>query len=150
MTTPFQNPIFATRHDQVFPRLDQRQLADLVPFGERRRYPAGEMLFTEGDRHVGMFVLLSGRLDVVRRTIDSEELLVTYEPGPFTGEVELLSGRGAVASGQAREECEVLVIDEASLHRLMVTHAELSEIMMRAFILRRVALLEDATAPTRR
>jgi thioredoxin reductase (NADPH) len=138
MTMPPHASIRDTRREQVFPRLDQRQLDDLLPFGVRRRYPAGATLFAEGERHLGMFVVLEGTIDIVRRTNAGAELLATYEAGGFTGEVALLSGR-------ARDDCETLLIDEAALHRLMVTHAELSEIIMRAFILRRVAMLEDAT-----
>jgi thioredoxin reductase (NADPH) len=149
MTTPSQPsiPIFETRRAQVMPRLDERQLADLMRYGERRRYAAGEILFSQGERHVGMFVVLAGRIDIVRDTIDGEELLVTYEAGAFSGEVGLLAGRASIARGRAREDCEVLVVDEASLHRVVVAHAELSELIMRAFILRRVAMLEAATAP---
>jgi thioredoxin reductase (NADPH) len=140
-------PIFETRRAQVLPRLDQRQLADLTQFGERRRYTAGEILFSQGERHVGMFVVLSGRIDIVRNTIAGEELLVSYEAGGFSGEVGLLAGRAAIASGRAGEDSEVLAVDEAGLHRVVVAHAELSELIMRAFILRRVAMLEAATAP---
>jgi thioredoxin reductase (NADPH) len=140
-------PIFETRREQVLPRLDERQIANLMQFGERRHYRAGEILFSQGDRHVGMFVVLSGRIDIVRDTIAGEELLVTYETGGFSGEIGLLSGRGSIASCRAREDCEVLVIDEASLRRIVVTHAELSELIMRAYILRRVAMLEASTAP---
>ncbi len=149
MTTPSQLsiPIFETRREQVLPHLDERQLADLMRFGERRRYAAGEILFSQGERHVGMFVVLTGRIDIVRNTIGGEELLVTYDAGAFSGEVGLLAGRASIASGRAREDCEVLVVDEASLHRVVVAHAELSELIMRAFILRRVAMLEAATAP---
>jgi thioredoxin reductase (NADPH) len=91
--------------------------------------------------------VVSGRVDIVRNTIDGEELLLTYDAGAFSGEVGLLAGRASIASGRAREDCEVLVVDEASLHRVIVAHAELSELIMRAYILRRVAMLEAATAP---
>ena len=148
MTTPSQPsiPIFEKRREQALPRLDERQLADLMGFGQRRRYAAGATLFSQGERHVGMFVVLSGSIEIVRQTTDGEERLVTYEAGGFSGEVGLLAGRAALVSCRAREDCEVLAVDEAGLHRLIVTHAELSELIMRAFILRRVAMLEATTA----
>jgi thioredoxin reductase (NADPH) len=147
-TAPSPLSIRVSRREQVFPILTEHQIAALLPLGERRRYPAGAALFSEGDRHVGMFVLLSGSLDVSRRRSGSSELVITYVAGMFTGDVNLLSGRGAVASGTVREDSELLLIDEATVHHLMVTNAELSEIMMRAFILRRVALLEDEEGGT--
>src|SRR5262245_22388709 len=148
MTTPSRPSIRETRREQVFPRLTAPQLAALMPLGQRRTYPAGATLFNEGERHLGMFVVLTGIVDIVRRTVAGEEIVVTYDAGMFTGDVTLLTGRAAVASGRVREEAEVLFIDEAAVHHLMVTHAELSELVMRALILRRVALLEDETGNT--
>jgi len=145
-TAPSPLSIRVSRREQVFPILTEHQIAALLPLGERRRYPAGATLFSEGDRHIGMFVLLSGSLDVSRRRSGSQELVITYVAGMFTGDVNLLSGRGAVASGQVREDSELLLIDEATVHHLMVTNAELSEIMMRAFILRRVGLIDEGRA----
>src|SRR5579862_9328405 len=143
MTMPTHPSIRETRREQLFPRLAPHQLATVMPLGERRTYPAGAMLFREGERHLGMFVVLAGIVEIVRRTVVGEESIAMYGPGMFTGDVSLLTGRAAVASGRVRDDAEVLVIDEAAVHRLMVTDAELSELMMRAFILRRVALLED-------
>ncbi|HSP97565.1 MAG TPA: FAD-dependent oxidoreductase, partial [Candidatus Dormibacteraeota bacterium] len=138
-----RNSTVATRGEQMFPHLNDRLLADLLPFGEHRTYAAGEVLFAEGDRHVPMVVVLSGAVDIVRHTRDGEVLVTTHTPGSFSGEVGVLAGRGAIASARAREHSRVLVISEAELHRLVVNHAELSELIMRAFILRRVALLEE-------
>ena len=132
-----------SRRDQIFPVLNEHQLAVLAGYGERRRCPAGTVLFEEGQRHIPMFVLISGSIEIVRRTSAGEELLVTDMPGMFTGEVGQLSGRAAIASGRAREDCEVVVVDEAALRRIVVAEADLSELIMRAFILRRVALIED-------
>ncbi|MGH7789002.1 MAG: FAD-dependent oxidoreductase [Candidatus Binatia bacterium] len=132
-----------TRGEQIFPHLNPHQLGLLEGYGERRRYPAGAVLFAEGSRHVDMFVVLSGLLDIVRQTKDGEELIVTHDPGSFTGEVGQLGGRAAIGTARVRADCEVLVIPEAGMRRLVVADAELSELIMRAFILRRVALIED-------
>jgi thioredoxin reductase (NADPH) len=137
-----------TRREQIFPRLSEHQLALVEAYGHRRRYPAGAILYQEGQRHVPMFVVLSGVVDIVRRTPTGEETIVTDGPGTFTGEVGQLAGRGVIATGRVREDTEVLVIEEADLRRLVVADADLSELIMRAFILRRVALIEDAAART--
>src|SRR5262249_33992164 len=76
------------------------------------------------------------------------ENVATYTAGMFTGDVSLLTGRAVVASGRVREDAEILVIGEAAVHRVMVSQAELSELMMRALILRRVALLEGGIGNT--
>jgi thioredoxin reductase (NADPH) len=143
MSTRPSSSIFETRKAQLFPILDAHQIEELVPFGTRRHYATGDVLFAEGERHVGSFVILAGSVDIFRHVDGQEELIVTHSVGGFSGEVGLFSGRGAIVTGRAHEETDVLVVREADLRRLIVTHPELGEILMRAFILRRVAMLED-------
>jgi thioredoxin reductase (NADPH) len=133
----------ANRWHQIFPVLNEAQLALLSEYGKRRSYKAGDILYREGERHVPMVVILSGYVAIERNTIDGTHLLATIGPGMFTGEVGTLAGRARMATGRAVEDCEVIVIDEESLRTLVVAEADLSETIMRAFILRRVALLED-------
>ncbi|MFM0223606.1 FAD-dependent oxidoreductase [Paraburkholderia dipogonis] len=132
-----------SRHHQIFPRLDERQFAVLERYGERRRLKAGDILFTEGDRHIPMFTIVSGTIEASRGAGDKHHVLGTHGPGSFTGEVGTLAGRGAVATARATSDCEVIVIDEESLRALVVAEAELSETIMRAYILRRVAFIQD-------
>ena len=132
MTPPTELPlhpssIVDSRREQIFPRLNQRQLAVLAAYGEHRRYPAGATLYEEGRRHVAMYVVLSGSVDVTRRTAAGDELLATHGPRVFTGEVGQLAGHAAIATCRARDDCEVLVITEHALHRLVVAEAELSD-----------------------
>jgi thioredoxin reductase (NADPH) len=132
-----------SRHHQIFPRLNESQLAVLTRYGERRQLKAGDILFSEGDRHVPMFAIVAGTIEAWRGTGDSRHLLGEHGPGAFTGEVGTLAGRGAVATLRATSDCEVILIDEESLRALVVAEAELSETIMRAFILRRVAFIQD-------
>ncbi|MFB9122881.1 cyclic nucleotide-binding domain-containing protein [Paraburkholderia dipogonis] len=132
-----------SRHHQIFPRLNEKQFAVLERYGERRRLKAGDVLFTEGDRHIPMFTIVSGTIEASRGAGDKHHVLGTHGPGSFTGEVGTLAGRGAVASARATSDCEVIVIDEESLRALVVAEAELSETIMRAYILRRVAFIQD-------
>ena len=146
MTTPeapHPSTTIDSRRAQVYPQLNQHQLEILAAYGERRRYAAGALLYEEGQRHIAMYVVLAGTIDVTRRTTTGVELLGTHGRGVFTGEVSQLAGRAAVATVRARDDCEVLVIEESALRRLVVADAEISELIMRAFILRRVALTED-------
>jgi thioredoxin reductase (NADPH) len=133
----------ANRWHQVFPVLNEAQVAVLGEYGHRRGYKAGDFLYREGDRHVPMVVVLSGHIDIERNTVDGPQVLATVGPGMFTGEIGTLARSARLVSAHAVEDCEVIVIDEESLRTLVVTEAELSETIMRAFILRRVALLED-------
>jgi thioredoxin reductase (NADPH) len=133
----------ANRWHQIFPILNEAQLASLGEYGRRHSYKAGDILYREGERHVPMYVILSGHVAIERITVDGPQLLATVVPGMFTGEIGTLAGRARMATGRAVDDCEVIVIDEQALRTLVVTEADLSETIMRAFILRRVAMLED-------
>jgi thioredoxin reductase (NADPH) len=132
-----------SRHHQIFPTLDEKQFATLERYGERRKLKSGDVLFTEGDRHIPMFAIVAGTIEATRGTGSGLHVLGVHGPGSFTGEVGTLAGRAAVASAHATSDCEVIVIDEESLRALVIAEAELSETIMRAFILRRVAFIQD-------
>ena len=95
----------------------------------------------QGDRAVPFLVVISGELEAVRPTSATETLISIFSAGQFTGEINTLSGRRAMARIRARQDGEVIHLDRESLLALVQTDAELSEILMRAFILRRVELL---------
>ncbi len=88
-------------------------------------------------------MILRGRIEVLRDSVHASVIIGEHGPGKFTGEVGTLAGRGAVASVRTLEDCEMLVIGEEELRTLVIVEADLSEMMMRAYILRRVAFIED-------
>ena len=135
-----------SRHHQVYPKLDERQLAILERYGERRKLKADDILYCEGDRHIAMFAILSGAIEATRASVQGLQSLGTHGPGSFTGEVGTLAGRAASATTRAVSDCEVIVIDEESLRALVIAEAELSETIMRAYILRRVAFIQGQHA----
>jgi len=135
-----------SRYHQVYPTLDERQLIILERYGERRKLKADDILYSEGDRHIAMFAILSGTIEATRASVQGPQLLGTHGPGSFTGEVGTLAGRAAAATTRAVSDCEVIVIDEESLRALVIAEAELSETIMRAYILRRVAFIQGQHA----
>ena len=135
-----------SRYHQVYPTLDERERAILERYGERRKLKADDILYSEGDRHIAMFAILSGTIEATRASVQGPQLLGTHGPGSFTGEVGTLAGRAAAATTRAVSDCEVIVIDEESLRALVIAEAELSETIMRAYILRRVAFIQGQHA----
>lgn len=135
-----------SRYHQVYPTLDERQLAVLERYGERRKLKADDILYFEGARHIAMFAILSGTIEATRASVQGPQLLGIHGPGSFTGEVGTLAGRAAAATTRAVSDCEVIVIDEESLRALVIAEAELSETIMRAYILRRVAFIQGQHA----
>jgi len=137
------------RRAQMFPTLSAAQIARAAVHAKRRSVSAGEILFEQGDPNAGIFVILSGTLEVVRPGLVGEDLVTVHSAGEFTGEVTSLSGRRNLVRGRMREPGDVLVIDGDGLKRLVQGDPDLSDVLMRAFILRRLGLLShnlgDAT-----
>ena len=134
-------PLTASRADQIFPVLTSAQIERVESFGRRRSVRGGELLVDQGDRIVPFFVITSGELEAVRPTPTSEQLISIFGAGQFTGEINSLSGRRAIGRIRARQAGEVIEIPREGLLALVQVDAEISEILMRAFILRRVELL---------
>jgi thioredoxin reductase (NADPH) len=145
MDTPdsLLTPLAATvsRPDRVFPTLTPAQIARIAPHGRRRAIAPGEVLVEVGQRPVPFFVVLSGEMQVLRPAEGTEALIVTHRAGQFTGEGTMLTGRRALARTRVSEAGEVVELDREQLLGLIQTDAELSDIFMRAFILRRIELI---------
>jgi thioredoxin reductase (NADPH) len=133
--------IYEERRAQMFPHLTDAQIARASRLGVRRSVNEGEILFEQGEAVTGIHVILSGALEVVRPGIAGEDPITVHTTGQFTGEISVLSGRRSLVRGRMREAGQVLVLDADALHRLIQADSELSEILMRAFILRRVGLM---------
>ncbi len=131
------------RPEQTFPTLSPDQIARIARHGTRRRVHRGELLFDQGTENVSFYVILSGALAVVRPHKDTEDLIVVHGAGQFTGETTLLTGRRSLARGRVVEDGEVLELGVDALRALVQSDSELSELLMRAFILRRVSLIKE-------
>jgi thioredoxin reductase (NADPH) len=134
-------PLTASRFEQILPILTSAQTARVAKHGRTRTVRSGEILIEQGDRAVPFFLVISGELEGVRPTGTTETLLLIVRAGQFTGEISTLSGRSAMARIRARQDGEVIQLDREVFLTLVQTDAELSEILLRAFILRRVELL---------
>jgi len=131
------------RLDAMFPRLTATQIARLLPVGRRRRIGAGEALYERGSAKRAFYVLLEGRVEIASPSRVGEERLVIHEAGEFTGEVDMISGRQSLVSARAVDATELLEIDLADLRHIVQTDAELSELFLRAFVLRRAHLIAN-------
>jgi len=134
-------PLNSSRTEQVFPTLTPAQIRRIAAHGHRRATQSGDVLVERGDIAVPFFVVVSGELEVVRPEGAAETLVAVHHPGQFTGEVSTLSGRRALFRLRAAKVGEVIELDRQRMLALVQTDAELSEILMRAFILRRVELV---------
>jgi thioredoxin reductase (NADPH) len=128
------------RKTEAFPALTPAQIDRIRPYGTLRAVHAGEILFEAGDL-LPCFVLLSGKLDIVITRLSGEHVFATHRPGGFSGDMVLISGTGSMARGRVAESGEFLEVPVDALRSLIAKDAELSDIFMRAFIQRRLALI---------
>jgi thioredoxin reductase (NADPH) len=127
--------------ERMFPTLKPAQVERIATHGRVRPIRVGEVLVEPGEPNVPFFVVTSGQIEIVRPSGTAETLVVIYGPAQFTGEVNMLSGRPAMLRVRARESGEVIELSHEQLLALVQTDNELSELIMRAFILRRVELI---------
>src|SRR5262249_57463772 len=126
---------------QVLSAWSWAQIARGAKLGRPRTVRSGEVLVEPGDRGIPFFFGISGELEAVRPTDTIETLLLIVRAGQFTGEINILSGRSAMARVRVRQDGEIVQLARASFLTLVQTDADLSDILMRAFILRRGELL---------
>src|ERR1700678_3220318 len=131
------------RQAQAFPVLTPAQIDRIRPYGTARTVRAGEILFEPGQLGMPCFVVLSGKLEILMTRLSGEHVFVTYGPGGFSGEMVLISGARSLSRGRVAEPGEFLEVSADALHSLIAKDAELSDIFMRAFIQRRLALITD-------
>ncbi|HTR48239.1 MAG TPA: FAD-dependent oxidoreductase [Verrucomicrobiae bacterium] len=126
---------------QMFPTLTPAQIDRMRPLGKVRSVQTGEIIFEPNTIGVPFFVLLSGSMEVVQPTINGERTVATHASGEFTGEITMISGRRGLVRGRVTEPGEFLELSGEGLRSVLAKDAELSEILMRAFILRRLELI---------
>src|SRR6186997_475209 len=142
--------LIETRGPQMFPVLDAAQIETARRFasGEVRHFAPGELLYEVGSRHTPSWLVLEGAVDIVSRDgLHHEAAITRLGVGQFSGEVNQLAGRGTLTAARAGPHgCTVLPFDAAHVRALVIGAAEVGEIVMRAFILRRVGLLQAGNA----
>src|ERR1700727_1251282 len=136
---------YAGRSAQMFPHLTPLQITRLSAHGRKVSTQKGQVLSEPGD-HPPMCVVLSGSIEIIQPTLVGETLIVVHTPGSFTGDVGTLRAISSVVRMRVREAGEILQIDDAHLRTIVQTDSELSELFMRAFILRRVALITSQSS----
>ncbi len=126
---------------QIFPVLSDAQIGRLRLIGKVRQVQAGDVLFQPGDSNVPFFVVLSGYMEIVQPGFSGERPITSHAPGEFTGEVSMISGQRCLVLGRVTQPGEFLELNNDQMRGVIAQDAELSEMLMRAFILRRLTLI---------
>lgn len=134
-------PTQGSQLEHIFPELTTAQIERIVPHGRRREVGTSDILVEVGQTNVPFFVVLSGEIEIVQVDGFTEKSIVVHRAGHFTGESTLLTGRRSLTQYRVRSAGVVVEIERERLLGLIQTDPELSEILMRAFILRRGELI---------
>ena len=140
----FPVPSMLDARTQAFPVLTAAQISRVRPLSKLRQVKSGEILFEPDDTNIPFFVLLSGSMEIVQPDFAGERPIVNHAPGEFTGEINMISGRRSLVRGRVTQPGEFLELTGEGLRSLIARDAELSEIFMRAFILRRLHLISHS------
>lgn len=137
-------PLLDARREQAFPTLAADEIARIRRFGEPQSYVDGEIIVRAGERGHGLRLLLSGEVVIYQVGHDERrETIVVHQAGSFMGELAQLSGQPSLIEAHARGRVDAIVIPPERLRGLLIAEAEIGERIMRALILRRVALIES-------
>jgi thioredoxin reductase (NADPH) len=134
-------PLNSSRIEKIFPKLTADQIRRVAAHGHILSVRSGQMLFEQGDRTVPFFVIKTGEIEIVGRYGASETIITVHGPGEFTGDVNMLSSRRMVVRARVAKAGKLIELNHEQMLNLIQTDAELSDILMRAFILRRVELI---------
>ena len=135
------SPIPDTAPDHMFPSLSAAQQRRVADHGKVRVVQSGETLVEANALVTTFFIVISGHLNILKAFEDVEEVVAVVSPGAFTGELNALSGRRGLVRIRAGEASELIELGRDQLLSLIQTDSELSDIFLRAFILRRLELI---------
>src|SRR3954469_21848038 len=133
------------RAQQAFPTLTEAQMERLAARGGLREVRDGEVLWEAGADSIAFVVVRAGEIEMTLQKAGQETIIARHGPGQFTGEINLLSGRRTLAGARVSQPGQVIELERETLLSLVQTDADLSDILMRAFIVRRVELIAQGT-----
>jgi thioredoxin reductase (NADPH) len=126
---------------QIWPVLTDLEIDRARPYGRVRKGELGEILYRPGDVGASCFILLSATVQIVQPSIEGERLITNHYPGTFTGEAGMIAGQRTLVLARVIQHGEILELRPDDLRALVARDAGLGEIFLRAFLLRRLLLI---------
>lgn len=112
------NPIISLlRSVPLFQELNRRELQEVAQLLEMRKFKADEVVFEQGAPGRGVYVVISGCVDVIQKDEEDGEkiLLAQSVPGSFFGEIALLDDAPRTASAFVTEDAELALFPRNAL-----------------------------------
>jgi len=128
---------------RAFPVLTDAQVERVRERGAVMEVEDGTLLFDVGDRDTGFYIVLSGEVVIYQPDLGRDRVIVTHQPGEFTGEINMLAQHRSVVAARMQGDGRVVRLDRAGFSKLLAEDSELSDIMTGAFIHRRLSLVSN-------
>ncbi|MGO6679688.1 FAD-dependent oxidoreductase [Rhizobium leguminosarum] len=149
---PIRRPVETDFYDEQgreFPKLTRGMVQRAARYGHRQTVDGGEYLYRVGERNVDLFIILDGEVDILESDgRGGHTLVTTHQANQFTGELDQLSGRAVLVCAKVARPTTVLRIPRSAMLSMVRAESDIAEIMMRAFILRRARLQQNAEGGT--
>ena len=141
------HPTAFPKIEAACPKLDEEQMATLAKFAASRQFKAGETLLAAGEQELKLFIVKGGEVEV--RENSSGAVVTVLGPRQFTGDVDLLAGRPSAVSVIAKTDCDTYEVSADALKKILREMPRLSDLLLRAFLMRRELIEELGLASVR-
>ena len=125
--------------EAAFPQLTDTELRMVKPLAKACDYADGETIFRVGQADIDLLIVESGEIEIHNPT-DGNQVIVVHEPGQFSGDIDLLTGRPVIVTAVARGQTRVLAIPGSQLRALLNRVPSFGEKLIVAFTRRRELL----------
>lgn len=131
-----------SREQLAFPILEPAHIERLRAIGKERELADGEVLFAEGERGFDFYVVEEGSVEIAEHSTGETKIVTVHQPGEFTGDIDMITGRSALVTATARAATRVVAISAADIRRVVAEDPDLGNIVLRGFMMRRTLLLD--------
>src|SRR5690348_17571086 len=118
--------------ETAFPRLTSTELALVKPLAKPCDYADGDVVFRAGQPDIDLYVVESGRMEI-RNPTDGGLVIAVHEPGHFSGDIDVLTGRPVIVTAVAKGPTRLLCVPHGQLRALLNRVPSLGEKMILAF-----------------
>ncbi len=114
-----RNLIELVENIPLFKNFSREDCKKICEMGKLINLKAGEKVFSEGDRDDSLYIILKGKIKIVKSRVDKYILLAELDNGDFFGEMEILhpSKSGRTASAVAGTDAELLKITKDEIDK---------------------------------
>lgn len=133
------------REAQTFPRLSVDAANRVANYGVEQGLRKGTRVFERGQRGVDFFLVLDGSIEIFDVDAAGEpHVLTVHGERQFTGELDLFNDQQILVSGRTGVNSRVVRVKRADFRKMLSAEPDIGEVVMRAFILRRVGLIRHS------